>query len=485
MMGQTITISPATVTSTLGNGSYGNYKDAEADFVADDVTFVAQNVCRTVKNTPLGFAAGSFLQVKKLTGYIQTKEAMPLGKITLTCSGMAPTVLAGTTAEDMAAVEVATESEITKDMTDNEGNPISTTLNVCTYDLTGCKYLKISAMVATAYINEAVIECADDTDATATVTAVFDGGEKVLAEGETLAEANSFTIVMPKEYQNAICAVDKLVYDAEDDYTYEETINGSLEQVDATTWSFTFDKQPQNFATGFQYKIKVRGWEGEIFGGEDGWTPLPCDETLFVINGAGEQDKVEVDMSFYDYEVIGENENYEVSPNNFGGVTIKYPWNNVAEVYGEEDFFQWGAVMLKVTEAYLYELDENFEYDVEHPVAEEHNASSSEYDEVTVFSSVKDLKPNTNYVVIIPQRGIRLLNMMEYGFDDSTMDGVLWTNSIEWDTINISFTTCAPETGINGIAVDKNAVKFNIAGQRVGNDAKGIVIVNGKKIVKK
>ena len=43
-------------------------------------------------------------------------------------------------------------------------------------------------------------------------------------------------------------------------------------------------------------------------------------------------------------------------------------------------------------------------------------------------------------------------------------------------------------TGINGVHVankHNDGKMYNLAGQRVGNDYKGIVIVNGKKYIKK
>lgn len=44
-------------------------------------------------------------------------------------------------------------------------------------------------------------------------------------------------------------------------------------------------------------------------------------------------------------------------------------------------------------------------------------------------------------------------------------------------------------TGINSVegvnGVDKNAPMYNIAGQRVGRDYKGIIIQNGRKIIRR
>ncbi len=53
--------------------------------------------------------------------------------------------------------------------------------------------------------------------------------------------------------------------------------------------------------------------------------------------------------------------------------------------------------------------------------------------------------------------------------------------------ITIEF-TCSAGDGINVLKVnasDKDAAKFNIAGQRVDNGFKGLVIKNGKKVVMK
>ena len=50
----------------------------------------------------------------------------------------------------------------------------------------------------------------------------------------------------------------------------------------------------------------------------------------------------------------------------------------------------------------------------------------------------------------------------------------------------LSFTPGGTE-GINDITtdVDKNAPKYNLAGQRVDNNYKGVVIQNGKKFMNK
>ena len=50
------------------------------------------------------------------------------------------------------------------------------------------------------------------------------------------------------------------------------------------------------------------------------------------------------------------------------------------------------------------------------------------------------------------------------------------------------FEFTAGSTGINDVTVnaglDKNAPIYNLAGQRVGKDAKGILIQNGRKFIK-
>ena len=39
--------------------------------------------------------------------------------------------------------------------------------------------------------------------------------------------------------------------------------------------------------------------------------------------------------------------------------------------------------------------------------------------------------------------------------------------------------------GVNAVKVQKNNVRYNLAGQRVDDNFKGIVIVNGKKMLVK
>lgn len=55
------------------------------------------------------------------------------------------------------------------------------------------------------------------------------------------------------------------------------------------------------------------------------------------------------------------------------------------------------------------------------------------------------------------------------------------------ETITFNLTINNTTAGINEIVADEaeNAVIYNISGQQVGNDAKGIVVKNGKKYLKK
>lgn len=87
--------------------------------------------------------------------------------------------------------------------------------------------------------------------------------------------------------------------------------------------------------------------------------------------------------------------------------------------------------------------------------------------------------------------------------DDSKVRNWTWTGNADEVTFTVSRKDQASnnavlrfveitvnpsgETGINGVTVDnaKNGVRYNLAGQRVNESYKGVVIENGKKMIVK
>ena len=73
-------------------------------------------------------------------------------------------------------------------------------------------------------------------------------------------------------------------------------------------------------------------------------------------------------------------------------------------------------------------------------------------------------------------------------YNGSTVEQIVNTFQMGAMPFGIVSTFGNSSTGINGVHVankHNDGKMYNIAGQRVGNDYKGIVIVNGKKYIKK
>lgn len=309
----------------------------------------------------------------------------------------------------------------------------------------------------------------------ATITLVADEKTEVLYDGTPVAEANSLTLSFTKAYQNVSCVVDKLtVVDGDEDmagYTFEEEV-ATEEPVlgEDGNWTVNFVKQPQNFASGHQYRIKVRAWEGEKF--DEEWNIQPYDETIVVVNGVGADDEpvVELNMGTPVYTTFDS----AVAPDAFPGITVSYPDNNLAEVYGDTEAWGYGAFALICTSANIFELDADGNFDAENPVASEHYASNFDVESVDLFSRPA-LEANKKYVAIID--GMTVQNQMEWE------DPIVWIQS-PMEAIWIYFET-GVATGINNVNADDNTNTYNVAGQRVNNSVKGIVIKNGKKYLNK
>lgn len=160
--------------TNLGAGSYiTEVKDVEATWTFDGTDFLVSNICRNAKNQPAGYSGDQFIQVKGSTtassrGYIINKEAMDLASLVITTPTATEKVIvsAGTSADELTEVtptistvdlEVKTYNSTTK----AEGTGTKT-LNVLTYDLTGMKFVKITASSA-LHIWSAVIGLAEET----------------------------------------------------------------------------------------------------------------------------------------------------------------------------------------------------------------------------------------------------------------------------------------------------------------------------------
>lgn len=315
----------------------------------------------------------------------------------------------------------------------------------------------------------------------ASITAIGSDGDVIVAEDGKVADAYSLLLNFHgKEYQTVTCVVNKLTWNEPDPfwgetegyYTEEEVaISGVTANVDGT-WTAEFVNQPQGFETDVLYEVKVRAWEGEMF--DDNWNLQPYDQTLIRFIGGGEAnpEPIEIVMGEPVYTTYPN----PIKPADFKGITVSYPDNNVAEAYGDTDAFQYGAIALICEEAAIYECDaDGLINDWEKVIAEEHYASNFDLESVDLFTRNVTLEEGKNYVAII--NGMTVQNQMAWE------DPYLWVQG-PWDVIQVYFQTTVAD-GIQNVATESKDVKYNLAGQRVNNNVKGLIIKNGKKVLVK
>lgn len=320
-----------------------------------------------------------------------------------------------------------------------------------------------------------------------------------VTEGAAIESASVVKATLDPKYDYTLLQVEKVVWNEPDDwspqgyYSYDdmgvvvdEEWMPTMQNLGDGLWVASFINAPTYFSQNKNYRVRIRAFETN--GDQENWYLYePAD---YIVNFVGSSDYVEpvtIEMGYPEYEVNATYEGFfAINASTFEGITISYPYNNVADALGDTEAFQYGALSLVVTDAILCEVDpETFDMDRENPLAAEHFAMSSEYDEVDIFTGAKNvLQPGKAYMAIIPAGGISLVNQMEY--DDNWNPLVLWTNQgTGWDELMVYFTTAGVTDGIQNVSNEDNAPMFNLAGQRVNGNVKGIVIKNGKKILVK
>ena len=142
----TLTVETINAVKAMGNGSYGDYKDKDVTITVEGVTYVAKNICATQKNTPSGFAAKTFIQIKN-GNYIYNTTAVKSVKIW--SNGETYNVYGGSsknpTTTKLTASNSSKENVAVKD---NNGNSKTASLFVKEFDITG-GYFKINTTAAT------------------------------------------------------------------------------------------------------------------------------------------------------------------------------------------------------------------------------------------------------------------------------------------------------------------------------------------------
>lgn len=224
-------------------------------------------------------------------------------------------------------------------------------------------------------------------------------------------------------------------------------------------WTVKFANPEQTFDKDAIYRVRVIGAQTD--GDVENWWSYDAERVeLYFIGDSEVAPAPELVMGWATAEGPADG----IAAEEFAGVTVTYPGNNIVEALGNTDSFQYGALALQVTEGYIYELDEAGNYDVEKPlVSVETVESQYTWESVTAFDNNDvraALKPNTTYMVMIS--GIQLFDQMmwEPVWQSSPMEQVVCT-----------FTT-GEATGINNVAVAKN----------LGD---GKYMVNGKLVIVK
>ena len=141
----TLTVETINAVKEMGNGSYGNYKDTDVTITVEGVTYVAKNICATAKNTPNGFAAKTFIQIKN-GNYIYNTTAVKSVKIW--SNGETYNVNGGSSKNPTTKLTASNSSKENVDVKDNNGNSKTASLFVKEFDITG-GYFKINTTAAT------------------------------------------------------------------------------------------------------------------------------------------------------------------------------------------------------------------------------------------------------------------------------------------------------------------------------------------------
>lgn len=112
--------------------------------------------------------------------------------------------------------------------------------------------------------------------------------------------------------------------------------------------------------------------------------------------------------------------------------------------------------------------------------------------DVVLLKDVQITNEGKNYYAVAGDSKVMLYSKMHTEYKNFADDGnkydiIAGVNNIYKGTVEIDPLQITVVSGINTVNVnstDANAPAYNLAGQRVGNSYKGIVVVNGKKIVK-
>ena len=133
-----INVAKVNAVKAMGNGKYGDYKDKDVSIAIDGLACTAKNICANSKDGTVKMAAQQFIQLQGSKGYLYNTS----GKVKSIKVWTHPSKDNGTfmyVGSESAPSTNATMSKTTEavQLKDNNGNSVSTTLNVYEVNMDG------------------------------------------------------------------------------------------------------------------------------------------------------------------------------------------------------------------------------------------------------------------------------------------------------------------------------------------------------------
>lgn len=137
-----INVENVNAVKAMGNGSYGDYKDAVQTITVDGLEYSMTNICSNSKNGNSGYMmeAKQFIQMKTSTSYIQNTKAgvTSIKAWVLPKTTDAISVYQGTAADNITnLLDKPNKSTETVTLVSNTGSEVDTQLDIYEYTITG------------------------------------------------------------------------------------------------------------------------------------------------------------------------------------------------------------------------------------------------------------------------------------------------------------------------------------------------------------
>lgn len=145
-----INVANINAVKTMGNGSYGDYKDTDVTVTINELSLIAKNICANSKDGNVKMAAKQFIQIQASKGYIyNTDKTVKSVKVWTLPSKSDIQIATGSAQNPTTLITLSNPSTESVVLLDNNNTEVSTTLNVYEVNLEESKsYFKISASKA-------------------------------------------------------------------------------------------------------------------------------------------------------------------------------------------------------------------------------------------------------------------------------------------------------------------------------------------------